>query len=266
MLPTVAARSPGPRWRRTPYAAAVSLALILASCSNGSGKVAASTSSTRANTTSSTSSYGSSPSKVTKVTSNLDGESALPLRTRWIATVEPAGAVVNEVDFLIDGKVIWIEHDAPYVFGGDDSGTDLGYLITTWLSPGTHRFSVRAIGISGPPITDSLTATVAAPPRPPVALRGTWARTVTQQDINAVGAAQNGPPAGGWELVFDQVGAWELDPHGGGLGNQYSVAGNILNVYAPIQEAPCENSSCGIIRYGHTGLGGTDCDPSGPFG
>jgi hypothetical protein len=40
-----------------------------------------------------------------RTTSSLDGQTALPLRTRWIASPEPADTVVAKVDFLIDGKV-----------------------------------------------------------------------------------------------------------------------------------------------------------------
>jgi hypothetical protein len=157
--------------------------------------------------------------------------------------------------------------NAPYVFGSDDDGTNLGFLITTWLKPGRHSFTVRAIGASGRVVSDTVIARVAAAPRPPKALQGTWTRTMTQQDITSAGLTL-GPPTGRWQLVFDRVGAWELDPLGSGLGTQYEVTGNTINVYAPIQEAPCPcfNGNGGIARYGHHGVGGFDCNPSGPFG
>jgi hypothetical protein len=40
--------------------------------------------------------------------SSLDGKKVLPPRTRWIAYPKPASAQIEEVDFLIDGKVRWI--------------------------------------------------------------------------------------------------------------------------------------------------------------
>ncbi len=201
-----------------------------------------------------------------KVTSSLDGKRSIPFRTHWIATPHPAGAIVTQVAFLIDGKLAWTEMNSPYVFGSDDDGTNLGYLITTWLKPGRHSFTVRAIGESGRVVSDTVTAHVAAAPQPPAALQGTWTRTMTQQDITNAGLTL-GPPTGRWQLVFDRVGAWELDPLGTGLGTQYAVTGNTINVYAPIQEVPCCSSgSSGIARYGHHGLGGVDCNPSGPFG
>ena len=206
------------------------------------------------------------PDTVQKVTSTLDGETTIPLRTRWIATPQPTGAPVTEVDFLIDGKLIWTEQAAPYVFGGDDNGTNLGFLITTWLPPGVHTFTARATGVAGKTVSDVVTASVAAAPEPPAALKGTWTRTVTPQDIENAGVTEAPPPPGRWDLVFDQVGAWELDPLGSGVGSQYEAQGDILNVYAPIQEAPIGNGTGGISIYGHHGVGGTDCYASGPFG
>ena len=73
-------------------------------------------------------------------------------------------------------------------------------------------------------------------------------------------------PTGQWELVFDQVGAWDLDPTGSGRIYQYDVQGSTINVYAPIQEAPMSDSGGGINRYGHHGFGDVDCNASGPFG
>ena len=187
-----------------------------------------------------------------------------PLADPLDATPHPAGAIVTQVDFLIDGKLAWTEMNSPYVYGSDDDGTNLGYLITTWLTPGRHSFTVRAIGESGHAVSNTVTARVAAAPKPPTSLRGIWTRTLTQQDITSAGLTQ-GPPTGPWQLVFDQVGAWELDPLGTGLGTEYAVTGKTINVYAPIQEAPCcSNGSGGTSRYGHHGLGGVDCNPSGP--
>ena len=212
------------------------------------------------------SSSDAQPDTLQRVTSTLDGETTIPLRTRWIATPQPAGAPVTEVDFLIDGKLIWTEQAAPYVFGGDDNGTNLGFLITTWLSPGVHTFTARATGVAGKTVSDVVTASVAAAPEPPAALKGTWTRTVTQQDIEHAGVTEGPPPTGQWHLVFDQIGAWELDPLGSGVGSQYEAQGDTINVYAPIQEAPFSNGIGGISVYGHHDVGGTDCNASGPFG
>lgn len=57
----------------------------------------------------------------------------------------------------------------------------------------------------------------------------------------------NPPPTGRWTLVFDQVGAWELDPMGSGVVNEYEVAARVIRVYAPIQMAPFSDVSGGGI-------------------
>jgi len=194
------------------------------------------------------------PPTLLKLASSLDGQTVLPLRTRWIASPEPANAVVDKVDFLIDGKLTWIEDRAPYVFG-----RDLGYLITTWLAPGRHTFTARATDVAGGNVTDTVTATVTAAPQPPASLRGMWTRTVTVQ-------TPTGPMPGQWKLVFDQVGAWHLDPVGSGVVNQYDVQGNTIHVYAPIQMSPLINDHTSTSRFGHHDIGGWDCDGSGPFG
>jgi hypothetical protein len=203
-----------------------------------------------------------------RVTSTLDGQKVLPLRTHWIVRPQIAAAKVKEVDYLIDGKVRWVEHSAPYNFGGDDNGRNLGFLVTTWLSSGRHTFTAQVKTTDGSAI-DMVVARVLPAPAPPAALAGTWTRTMTPQDqkkSNPKFGRDNVPPAGVWRLVFDQVGAWELDSLKTGLVNEYDVAGKIIHAYAPIAMAPCSDASCGVSRFGHHHIGGIDCTAAGPFG
>src|SRR5215216_3919183 len=109
-----------------------------------------------------------------RVTSTLDGKTVLPLRIPWVA--HPTAAV-KEVRFLIDGKVRWIERHSPYTYAEDD-----GYLVTTWLAPGPHRFTVRATTIAGRTASRTVIARVRVPPAPPRALAGAWSRVVTAAD------------------------------------------------------------------------------------
>lgn len=229
--------------------AVVSLVATLVACGGGTS---------HQTSTSQPSPSSTRPPALLKLTSSLDGQTALPLRTQWIASPEPADAVVAKVDFLIDGKLIWNEDRAPYVFGRDG-----GYLITTWLAPGQHTFTARATDVAGGSVTDAVTATVQAAPQPPASLRGEWTRTVTDQDIAKYGDGST--PSGQWGLVFDQIGAWYLDPQGDGGVEQYDVHGDTIHVYAPIQMVPLETHP-GISRYGHHGFEGWVCDASGPFG
>ena len=173
---------------------------------------------------------------------------------------------VTEVDFLIDGKVTWIEHTAPYVFGGDDNGANRGFLFTTWLSPGMHTFTALVIDTAGHKSANTVTARVPLAPQASAALKGVWTRTMSGQDITKAGVTQGPPPTGRWEMVFNYVGAWELDPLGSGVVSGIGVQGDIINVYAPIQMAPWVNNQTTTSAFGHHSIGGTDCTAAGPFG
>jgi hypothetical protein len=206
------------------------------------------------------------------VTSTLDGAKVLPIRTRWIVHPRILEAQVAEVDFLIDGKLRWREQNAPYVYGGDHDGADDGFLITTWLTPGEHHFTATVTDLNGTKTEDTVTARVLPAPQPPPALAGTWTRMVTAQDAQKAAPQYGGsPPVGSWKLVFDRVGAWELDPKGTGVVNEYDAQPGVLHVYAPIQMTPPADTAGlqpGIDRFGHhiDTSGGTDCTNAGPFG
>jgi len=202
------------------------------------------------------------------VSSSLDGKSVLPTRSHWLAYTNLPQSQVAEVDFLIDGKVRWIEHSAPYNFASDDHGTNMGYLITTWIKPGMHRFAVRVNSTDGRSKTDAFAARVASAPAPPPELAGTWRRLIP----NTAPAPWAGKP---WLLWFDRVGEWHIDYTGGGVLDQYDIRGHVLNEYAPIETGPfettgntCTGLGCNPVRRnGHTyHTFGNDCNMSGPFG
>jgi hypothetical protein len=127
------------------------------------------------------------------VASTLDGRSALPHRIHWQAFPH-ASSHVAEVDYLIDGKRMWTEHNAPYFYGDDGN-----YLVTSFLTPGKHVFTVRAVDVSGQIATDTVTAAVPAAPAPPAALAGTW----------KAWQPAGGTPAGYWSLVIAPEGWYE---------------------------------------------------------
>jgi len=186
-----------------------------------------------------------------RVSSSLEGKKVLPLRVHWRASAHLPRAQISRVDFLIDGKVRWIERSAPYFYGADDNGRNRGFLITTWLAAGVHRFAVRIRATKGRVVTRTVKARVQAAPQPPPELAGKWQRRAAE---------------GIWELIFDRVGEWHLDPFGTGLVNQFAVKATTLHIYAPIQMAPLINNHTTITRDGHHDIGGFDCNPSGPFG
>jgi hypothetical protein len=133
------------------------------------------------------------------VDSTLDGKTVLPLRMHWIARPRISQAQVKEVDYLIDGRTGWVEHNAPYVYGSDGN-----WLVTSFLKPGIHTFTVQAITIDNHTAQDSVQARVVAAPAPPSGLAGTWQRVVSAGD------------QGRWTVTINSTGWLFGDPHGGG--------------------------------------------------
>jgi hypothetical protein len=139
------------------------------------------------------------------VRSTLQGTRVLPHRIHWFAHPSLAGSKIAQVNFLIDGRLRWVEHNAPY-----DYGYNGNYLVTDWLTPGTHRFKVVAITLDGRRASNTVTARVLPASPPPAELAGTWTRTMTD-------AQTHGQPSGTWILKIDQVG-WGIKVPGPGPG------------------------------------------------
>ena len=143
-----------------------------------------------------------------KIASTLDGKRVLPHRLHWLGLPTLPPAKIKEVDFLIDGKIAWVEHQAPYVYSEDD-GPHRGYLVTSFLAPGNHRFVVRAIAIDGRKATDSVVARVLPAPAPPGALAGTWRRNVPDVSAAPMNGTAGNPtdtitPVGTYTMVIDK--------------------------------------------------------------
>lgn len=154
----------------------------------------------------------------------------------------------------MDGKVRCVEHAAPWNYGSDDQNGHLGWLVTSWLTPGVHRFTTRARFASGQSGSDTVMARVSATANPPSALaRGRWERTVTQARIQKYGGEL---PAGKWQLVFDRIGVWELDPLGTGLGEHVVIHGSTIRVDAALWLSPAlPGNHFATARYGHKDIG-----------
>jgi len=125
-------------------------------------------------------SVASSASAAFIVRSSLEGKTTLPLRLHWLAYPHGNPSAVSEVQFLIDGKLRWTEGQPPYNYGADDNGRNPGFLITTWLTPGKHRFTVRAVDKRGNEATKTVVATVAAGPSS-TGSTGRWVGTQRHQ-------------------------------------------------------------------------------------
>ncbi len=126
------------------------------------------------------------------VSSTLSGKSVLPHRIHWLGTPNLPPVKIREVDFVIDGKRSWVEHHAPYTYAYDGN-----YLVTSWLRPGLHSFTVVAVANDGRRAKTSSRARTSAPAPPPSSLAGSWQRKVS---------------SGTWTLTVDRVGWRFLDP------------------------------------------------------
>jgi hypothetical protein len=171
------------------------------------------------------------------VTSTLDGKTVLPLRIHWIARPQHiALAKITKVDYLIDGRRAWTEHHPPYYYG--DNGN---WLVTAFLDPGLHTFTVRAVTKSGLTATDSVKARVMAAPAPPAKLAGAWTRMVTKDDLKK---GPPGPPPGRWTITVSSVG-WAVGP-GDNFDVRYLANGNV--VMGPEVVTPTRQSGafCGV--------------------
>jgi hypothetical protein len=151
---------------------------------------------------------GATPGQLFKVTSNLDGKAVLPHRIHWLGRSTLRPSQISKVDFLIDGTVRWIETRTPFVYGGDDNGTNMGYLVTSWIRPGEHRFAVQVIATDGHKATDTVRARVLPSPEPPSALAGTWQRTIDTSAAPKAGSAGNPTstltPSGTYTITFEK--------------------------------------------------------------
>lgn len=174
------------------------------------------------------------------VHSTLDGKTVLPLRIHWIARPHLAASKVKEVDFLIDGRLGWTEHKTPYVYADDGN-----WLVTSFLSPTKHRFTVRVISTTGAVVSDTVTARVVPAPAPPANLIGTWSRLVTSADVQKATSSQP-PPAGRWKLTVEKQGWHTTDPdNGGGLFDVAYLSATHVQLRPTIETPPYPNPTNG---------------------
>jgi hypothetical protein len=203
------------------------------------------------------------------VTSSLDRRRVLPHHVVWLAFPKMPATQVREVEFLIDGKTAWTEDLPPYVYAGDNDGADRGMLVTSFLRPGPHRFTVRVHTVDGRSAIDTVTARVAPSVAVPAALAGTWRRTlkhVVPADRNAVRGTQPNP-AGTYTVTFDR--RWIEDRYPGKFSAQNEICkGCILNddyvpgphtfgVWGSVIDSPS-------ATWDGQPRGGWWCDPDGP--
>jgi hypothetical protein len=155
-----------------------------------------------------------------RVTSSLDGKTVLPHRISWMAYSTIPTAEIKEIDYLIDGKLRWVGHAAGSTYS--DTG---GFLVTSWLTPGIHKFTVRAIALGGQTASDTVAARVLPAPIPPADLIGNWRRTINTSDAPAPGSSGNptdtDTPSGTYTISFSR--SWIEDHFPG----KFTISGSI---------------------------------------
>jgi hypothetical protein len=155
-----------------------------------------------------------------RVTSSLDGKTVLPHRISWMAYSTIPTFQIKEIDYLIDGKLRWIGHASRSTYS--DTG---GYLVTSWLKPGLHKFTVRTIALNGKTASDTVAARVLPAPVPPAALVGSWQRTVNTSDAPPPGSSGNptdtDTPSGTYTITFSRK--WIEDHFPG----KFTISGSI---------------------------------------
>jgi hypothetical protein len=182
------------------------------------------------------------------VTSSLDGKTVLPVRSHWIAypKIDPSQGQVAEVDYFIDGYHAWTAKSAPYYYG--DNGN---WLVTSFIKPGMHTFSVRALTTDNQVATDKFQARVTAPPQPPAKLAGRWTRASATLMV-----AKNG-----WVIGPNQMVDAQYLPNG-------NVVLGVLIIDRPEQQPACGPNppknykatlSAGGKRMQLTPIGGDPC-------
>ena len=188
------------------------------------------------------------------IRSSLDGKTVLPHRIRWIA-YPSAGVRFPGVEFLIDGKLVFDNRIPPYAFGGDgrDEATgkvNTGYLVTSWLSPGRHEFTVRARGLGAnrnTTATKTVVGRVQPAKAPPTQLAGSWQRileTAVPPDRNVLYRKITVPP-GTFRFTIDPRFMQMSGPVPGNVKVDYVARPATLTIGGPVWTGdPAEGGVC----------------------
>lgn len=120
----------------------------------------------------------------------------------------------TQFDYLIDGNLRWVGTGNPskyrdtssYYSTYSDTG---GYVVTSWLTPGLHKFTVRVLALNGQMGSDTVIARVLPAPMPPAALVGSWQRTTNTANAPTPGSPGNPTdtytPDGTYTITFSRM-------------------------------------------------------------
>jgi hypothetical protein len=200
------------------------------------------------------------------VLSSITDGAVLSDSVEWVAQPVgvPSGDSVTQIQFSIDGRVVWTGHKAPYFFNNEHN-----HLYPWMLGAGQHRLAVRLLTTRGRIASTEAQVTVA--PYPTVAtLSGTYTRRVTVADIQRTqpfrkATANHTLLAGIWRLNVAPEGVFLF--HGprasGGSEAFTSRPGGTLTMQGPVywlEPTSGQWSFCGVEPAGtyHWSLRGND--------
>ena len=118
------------------------------------------------------------------------------------AAAADSGSPIDHVDFLVDGKLRWTEHNEPYQFND-------GRLFAPWpLGAGPHTLSLRATTFGGASTETSASVVVKVDRNRAALPTATYYRTVSHAAIGRVSGYRDAvhgafgviPPTGRWGL------------------------------------------------------------------
>jgi hypothetical protein len=202
------------------------------------------------------SSAGRSPSGPgPHVISSITDGAVLSDPVRWTAQPVgmPSGDSVARVEFLIDGRLAWTEHNGPYYFNDD-----YNHLFPWVLGAGQHHLAIRLVTVNGR--SASTAAQVMVRTQPAASLHGSYVRRVTPSDVRRTQSFRNeppdqAPPTGTWRLHIAADGVIFFDdPQAGGGSEAFTAQPDgTLTMEGPVnwlEPASRQGSFCGVEPNG----------------
>jgi len=167
--------------------------------------------------------------------------STLTRAVPWQVTATTASSdSVSRVDFLVDGKTVWVEHEPPYFFDDDQQ------VLPPWLlGAGEHVLTAHVRTVAGAGADATAHVTVRVDPTTARPLAGTYSRVVTAADqrraapyrVESKGAFGDVSPTGSWTLHIKSDGEIiGVDPTGDEANpfvEPFTVNGSTLTLYGP---------------------------------
>lgn len=188
------------------------------------------------------------------VTSSIADGATLTAPVQWSA--EPVGTPpsgLDRIEFQIDDRVRWVEHNAPFYFNNDGN-----YLYPYLFARGPHQLITRAVAISGEQVTATATVQMTQTlPKVPRRLQATWKHRVSQSVIDHNSADGDPPlPAGLYRIKFGANGvSLASPPPGPATPGNYAfsaTARGTLNLGGPVNWLTSQSSTDGICHGDQT--------------